>query len=178
MKKQILVGVESFEEIRESDFFYVDKSLFIKELMEKRGKVTLITRPRRFGKTLNMSMLKSFFDISRDSKDLFEGLAIAEHQDLCEKHMNKYPVIFLSMKNIEQDSYEDSIGRIKTIISAVFRQNSYIYKSDILDELQKEMFYSYSMRRSTEEELQYSLLFLTECLYTYHQKRVIVLMDE
>ena len=178
MKKQILVGVESFDEIREGDYFYIDKSLFVAELMEKRAKVTLITRPRRFGKTLNMSMLRSFFDICRESKGLFEGLAIAEHQDICDKYMNKYPVISLTLKNVEQATYEESIARLKTLISAVFGQNRHIYESDRLDERQKEMFHSYFMRRSTDEELQYSLYFLTECLYTYYQKRVIVLLDE
>ncbi|MCL2060957.1 MAG: AAA family ATPase, partial [Oscillospiraceae bacterium] len=178
MKKQIYIGAESFERIREDDCFYVDKTLFVKELLDNKCTATLITRPRRFGKTLNMSMLRSFFDISRDSKSKFEGLAITEHKDICDRHMNKYPVISLTLKNVEMATFEGSIEMIKTLISAVFRQNRYIYESDKLDEQQKEMFYSFFMRRSTAGELQYSLLFLTECLHAYHQKRVIVLLDE
>ena len=178
VKKQIYIGMESFEEIREGDYFYIDKTLFIKELFENRGKVTLITRPRRFGKTMNMSMLKSFFDIRSDSKPLFVGLAITEHQGILEKHQNKYPVISLTLKNVEFDTYEESVERIKTLISTIFGQNRFICESDRLDERQKEMFHSFFMRRSTNEELQGSLLFLTECLYAYHQKRVIVLIDE
>jgi len=178
VKKQILIGAESFERIRESDCFYIDKTLFIKELLEKRGMVTLITRPRRFGKTLNMSMLRSFFDINRESKGLFDSLAIAGHQEMCEKHMNKYPVIFLSMKNVDHETYEMSLEKIKTIVSAVFRQNRFLYESDRLDEQQKNAFYVLLNENATEVALQNSLLFLTECLYTYHKKRVIVLLDE
>jgi len=176
--KQILIGEESFEKIREGDFFYIDKTLFIKELLENRGAVTLITRPRRFGKTLNMSMLRYFFDINMDSKVLFEGLKIMEHKDIVEKHLNKYPVVFLTLKNVVLPTYKSSIERIKSLISGICRQNMYLYESDRLDEQQKELFYSLFLRKATEEELQFALLFLTECLYTYHKKRVIVLLDE
>ena len=178
MSKQIQVGLESFERIREDDYFYVDKTLFIKDLLEKRGVVTLITRPRRFGKTMNMSMLRSFFDINRDSRSLFEGLDIAEHQDICEKQMNKYPVIFFSMKNVEQDTYEMSIEKIKTLVSAIFSQCRYIYESGKLDERQNYIFHTLLNENSSEVALQNSLLFLTECLYEYYKKRVIVLLDE
>ena len=178
MKKQILLGTDSFEKIREGNYFYIDKSMFIKELLENRGEVTLITRPRRFGKTLNMSMLKSFFDIGKDSEALFEGLAIAGYQDICDKHRNKYPVVSLTLKNVELDTYRDAIARIKTLVSAIFEQNLSIYESGSLSQRQKEMFHTLYMRRSTEEELQYALFFLTECLYAYHKKRVIVLLDE
>ena len=140
MKKQILLGAESFERIREEDYFYIDKTLFIKELLENKGMVTLITRPRRFGKTLNLSMLKSFFDIGANSKALFEGLKIMEHQDICDKHRNKYPVVSLTLKNVDLDTYGDSLARIRTLVSAICRQNLYIYESDRLDEQQKEMF--------------------------------------
>jgi len=92
VKKRIYIGEESFERIREDDYFYIDKTLFIKELLENKSKVTLVTRPRRFGKTLNISMLRSFFDINRDRKGLFDGLAIAEHQYICENspHIAKF----------------------------------------------------------------------------------------
>ncbi|MCL2073896.1 MAG: AAA family ATPase, partial [Marinilabiliaceae bacterium] len=99
MKKQILTGAESFEKIIEGNYFYIDKTQFIKELLENKGEVTLITRPRRFGKTLNMNMLSYFFDINKDSKSLFNGLKIMEHKDIIEKHLNKHPTVFLTLKN-------------------------------------------------------------------------------
>ena len=178
MKKQILTGVESFEKIIEGNYFYIDKTLFVKELLLNKGDVTLITRPRRFGKTLNMSMLRYFFDINMDSRSLFDGLKIMEHKDIVEKYMNKYPVVFLTLKNVEQASYERSINRIKFIVSGIYRQNKYLYESDRLDEFTKKKFYRYCSEEATEEELQLALLFLSECLYTYHNKRVIVLLDE
>ena len=158
MKKQIFIGAESFERLREEDYFYVDKTLFIKELLESKGTVTLITRPRRFGKTLNMSMLKSFFDVRADSKDMFDGLEIANHRDICEKHQNQYPVISLTLKNAELDTFDKSIARIKNLVSAIYEQNRYLYESDKLSQRQKEVFHLFFMRKSTEEELQYSLL--------------------
>ena len=178
MKKQILTGAESFEKIIAGNYFYIDKTLFIKELLENNGEVTLITRPRRFGKTLNMSMLRHFFDINMDSAALFDGLKIMEHKDIVENYLNKLPVIFVSLKNVESNAYKSSIEKIKSLISAIYRQNRYLFESDRLDEQQKEIFYTVLSRKSTEEELQSALLFLTECLYTYHNKRVIVLLDE
>jgi len=178
VKKRIYIGAESFEKIREDEYFYIDKTLFIQELLEKKCEATLITRPRRFGKTLNMSMLRSFFDISRDSKGLFDGLAIAEHQEICEKHRNKYPVISLSLKSVEENTYQNAIENMADLVSSVFEENLRIYESDALNQRQKEIFYSLYMRKSTEVELKSSLKFLTSCLYAYHQKRAIVLLDE
>jgi hypothetical protein len=178
MKKQILIGEESFEKIIEGDFFYIDKTLFIKELLENRGTVTLVTRPRRFGKTLNMSMLKCFFDINMDNKALFDGLKIMEHKYIVEKRLNKYPVVFLTLKNVEEDTYKDAIENISELVSGIFRKNRYLYESDRLDERQKELFYSFFLCKATEVELKSALIFLTECLYTYHKKRVIILLDE
>jgi len=178
MKKQILIGTDSFEKIVEGNYFYVDKTLFIKELLENRGEVTLITRPRRFGKTLNMSMLRYFFDVNRDSKALFDGLKIMEHNDIIEKYLNKYPVIFLTLKNVEGENYDRAIEHINGLVSGIYRQNRYLFESDRLDEGQKELFNILSSRKAPEVELQSALKFLTECLYTYHKKRVIVLLDE
>ena len=186
MKKQILTGAESFEELVEGDYFYVDKTLFIKELLENRGKVTLITRPRRFGKTMNMSMLRSFFDVERptptftsmDSVALFNGLKIMEHKDIVEKHMNKYPVVFLTLKNVEFATYENSIKKIGALVSELFQENLYLCEDDKLNEFIKKDFYRYCSEEATEMELQSALRFLTTCLNTYHQKRVIILIDE
>ena len=187
MKKRILTGAESFEEIIEGDYFYIDKTLFIKELLENKGKVTLITRPRRFGKTMNMSMLEHFFALGtpskavaarEDGKSLFDGLKIMEHHDIIEKHMNKYPVVFLTLKNVEASSYESSVNKIKNLVSSIYRQNMYLYDSGALNELEKRDFYRYCAKEATDAELRLSLLFLTECLYAYHKKRAIVLIDE
>ena len=178
MKKQILIGAESFEKIIEGSYFYIDKTLFIKELLENRGDVTLITRPRRFGKTMNLDMLRSFFDITRDSKAFFKGLKIEEHQDIIEKHQNKYPVIFLTLKNISGNNFDNAIMSMNTLISFLYRQHKYLYESDLLDETQKELFYSILSRKPTFSDLEYSLRFLSDCLYTYHNKRVIILLDE
>ena len=113
MKKPILIGEDYFEKIVGGSYFHVNKTLFIKELLENRGEVSLITRPRRFGKMHNMSMLRYFFDVTMDSKALFDGLNVMEHKDIVEKHLNKYPVIFLSLKNVEGKSFESSINNPK-----------------------------------------------------------------
>jgi hypothetical protein len=178
MKKQILIGEDSFEKIVGGDFFYVDKSLFIKELLENRGAVTLITRPRRFGKTLNMSMLRYFFDVNMDSKALFEGLNITEHKDIVEKHQNKYPVIFLTLKDVAFDTFQNTIENIRGLISDIYQKNLCVCESERLNEFKKKKFYRYCSNEESIVELQSALLFLMDCLYTYHKKRVIVLLDE
>ena len=187
MRKQILTGVEFFEEVIEGDYFYIDKTLFIKELLENRGKVTLITRPRRFGKTMNMSMLRAFFSIGTPnqipsprecSKSLFDRLKIMEHEDIVEKHMNKYPVVFLTLKNVEFSAYKGAIEMISGLVASVYQQNLYICDGESLNEFKKKEFYRYCAKEATESELQYALSFLTECLQAYHGKRAIVLLDE
>ena len=178
MKQNILTGAESFEKLIEGEYFYIDKTLFIKELHENRGDVTLITRPRRFGKTLNLSMLRSFFDITKDSKTYFTGLKIVEHQEIVEKYMNNYPVIFLTLKDIHENSFEEAIEETRSLVSYIYRQNIYLYERDRLNDQQKKLYYSFLAGESTINDLKSSLKFFTECLYTYHKKRVIVLMDE
>ena len=178
MKKQILTGAESFEKIIEGNHFYIDKTLFIKELIENRGDVTLITRPRRFGKTLNLSMLAHFFDVRKDNKALFDGLKIMEHKDIVEKHMNRYPVVSLTLKNVELATFKDSMQKIMGLISAIFQENLYLCEGDSLNEFKRKKFFRYCSEEATEAELQSALEFLTSCLYAYHNKRVIVLLDE
>jgi len=178
MKKQILIGTDSFEKIIEGNYFYIDKTLFIKELLENRGAVTLLTRPRRFGKTMNMSMLRHFFDLNMDSKALFDGLKIMEHKDIVDRYLNQYPVVFLTLKNVEEATCENAIGSIKNLISEIYQQYLYLYESDKLNERQKRLFYSLFLGEAPELEIKSALKFLTECLYTYHKKRVIILLDE
>jgi len=178
MKKQILTGVDSFEKIIKGDFFYVDKTLFIKEILENRGEVTLITRPRRFGKTMNMSMLRCFFDVNTDSKVLFDGLKIMEQKDIVENYLNQNPVVFLTLKNVEEETYKDAIERMKELVSDIFQENLYLCENDCLNEFKKKQFYRHCAKESTEVELKSALKFLTSCLYAYHKKRAIVLLDE
>ncbi|MCL2065359.1 MAG: ATP-binding protein [Candidatus Cloacimonetes bacterium] len=178
MKQKILTGSESFEELIEDDYFFIDKTLFIKELLDNKGKITLITRPRRFGKTLNLSILRSFFDINKDSKAYFTGLKIMEHQEIFQKYMNQYPIIFLTIKDVNCNNFDEAIEETRSLVSYIYRQNKYIIESDRFDKQQKKRFNSYLTEESTINELKSSLKFLTDCLYTYHQKRVIVLMDE
>ena len=160
VKKQILIGADSFEKIVGGNYFYVDKTMFIKELLENRGEVTLITRPRRFGKTLNMSMLECFFDIRMDNKTLFDGLSIMEHKDIVEKHQNKYPVVFLTLKNVEEDTYKSAIENIRDLISELYKQHLYILEQNKLDETDKEKFLLYRSGKSTGSRLQSALKFL------------------
>ena len=178
MKKQIRIGLEFFDRIIEEDYFYIDKTLLIKELLENMGGATLITRPRRFGKTLNMSMMKCFFDASRDNRHLFEGLKIMEHEDIVEKHLGKYPVIFITLKDAEYSTFEGTIQKIEFLVSEIYQQNWYIYESDRLEETQKKRFYRYYAGESTEVELQNAIKFLMSCLHQYYGKKVIVLIDE
>ena len=178
VNKRIMVGIESFEKLIDGDYYYIDKTPFIKELLDSRGDVTLITRPRRFGKTLNMSMLKSFLDIGKDSRGLFDGLNIMEHADICDKYLNKYPVISMSLKNIELSTFRDSVDRLKILVSSVYRQYLYLCESAMLDEYQKRKFHRYCSEEATEAELHAALIFLTECLYSYYGIRAIVLLDE
>ena len=109
------VGIDSFEKIRRNNFYYIDKTKLIEQLVETGGEVTLFTRPRRFGKTLNMSMLKSFFEIGTD-ESLFDGLYISGNKELCDKYMGKYPVIFLSLKGAEGRSFDDARYMITELI--------------------------------------------------------------
>ena len=113
--KPLPVGIDDFEKIVTGDYFYVDKTLFIKDLLDMKGEVNLFTRPRRFGKTLNMSMLQSFFEIGCDGK-LFDGLAISEETALCEKYMGKFPVISISLKNVDGADYETSRALLCSLI--------------------------------------------------------------
>ena len=178
MKKQIYIGAESFERIMESNYFYIDKTLFIKELLEKKGMVTLITRPRRFGKTLNMSMLRSFFDIQKNSQPLFEGLAIMEHKDICDRHLNQYPVVSFTLKSVDDRTYDSALNSISNLVAEIYRENMYLLESSSLDEIEKKEFYDYRTKGVTESDLKSALLFLSSCLYAHHQKRVIILLDE
>lgn len=127
MKKKLPIGIDNFEKIRENDYYYVDKTGMIKDLIMSGSEVTLFTRPRRFGKSLNMSMLKSFFSIEcESSQKIFEGLKIADEEEICNKYMGKYPVIFLSMKEVSALEYTKARELIIFSINEVARSQSYL----------------------------------------------------
>ena len=135
------VGIENFEDIRKLGFYYIDKTKLIEQLLQNWGKVNLFTRPRRFGKTLNMSMLRTFFEIGMD-KSPFEGLYISKNKELCDEYMGKYPVIFLSLKGIDGLTFEEAIIRITTIIKNEARRHHYLKNSDKLIEEEIKQFQS------------------------------------
>lgn len=139
MRKKLPIGIDGFAKIRTNDFYYVDKTLFIKELLQNWGEVNLFTRPRRFGKTLNMSMLKCFFEIGRDPA-LFEGLKIAQEKDLCEKYMGKFPVISISLKSVDGLNYQTALTALKTVIGDEASRFDFLRTSDKLSENEKESY--------------------------------------
>ena len=127
MKKlNIPVGISDFEKIRNGGFYYIDKSGLITEILDEKAEVTLITRPRRFGKTLGMSMLESFFDIRKDSRKLFEGLEIAEHQALCDEWMNQYPTIFVSFRQVDGLDFTGAYDMLTMVIADLYNKHLYL----------------------------------------------------
>ncbi len=184
-KKKISTGVEDFKEIIDKNGYLVDKTLMIKELLESNAKVTLFTRPRRFGKTLNQSMIRRFLEdeITKDGKRidnryLFEGLAISRCGDDILKHQQQYPVIFLSLKSSKQDTYEDSLAMLRKEIANEFRRHEYVLNSDTIAEDQKEVYRDIMTRKAEPVEYRDALKFLSECLAEYHGKNTIILLDE
>lgn len=179
MQLNIPVGISDFEEIRQRGYYYIDKTALIRELLKTTAtKVTLITRPRRFGKTLGMSMLESFFDIRKESGALFEGLDIVQSADLCKEWMNQYPTIFLTFKNIDGLTFSNAYGQLKFEISELYKQHSYLLQSDRVSENDKELFQVLSGRTADEIEIQRSLQFLMKLMMLHYQKGVILLLDE
>ena len=174
-KKAVPVGVENFERIIKDGYYYVDKSLLIEKMLENRTPVTLFTRPRRFGKTLNMSMLKYFFDIEKkdENKTLFENLKISDSKYMSEQ--GKYPVIFISLKDLKADTWEMCRLEIKKVISKLYREFQYI--TEKMDEDDKEIYNSIKNRKN-DIDLNTSLELLSDFLCKYYGKKVIVLIDE
>ena len=179
IRYNIPIGISEFEKIRKNDYYYVDKTELIQALVKTEpAEITLFTRPRRFGKTLVMSMLASFFDIRRDSRDLFEGLKIAEDQKLCELWMNQWPVIFLSLKDAGGESFEDAYGLLQSIISQLYVEHAYLEKCAEIDESYKEIFARLKRRQGNKTDVQISLRILMRMMQIYYGKQVILLIDE
>lgn len=179
IRYNIPIGISEFEKIRKNDYYYVDKTELIRALVKTEpAEITLFTRPRRFGKTLVMSMLASFFDIRRDSRALFEGLKIAEDQKLCELWMNQWPVIFLSLKDAGGESFEDAYGLLQSIISQLYVEHAYLEKCAEIDESYKEIFARLKRRQGNKTDVQISLRILMRMMQIYYGKQVILLIDE
>ena len=169
------VGIENFEEIRQLGFYYIDKTRLIEQLLQGWGKVTLFTRPRRFGKTLNMSMLKSFFEIGTD-KTLFDGLYISDNKELCDDHMGKYPVIFLSLKGVEGLEFASAKRMLCTIIDREIDRHYYLKTSDVLTDEDRTLFTK--MLHGQDDNIEDSIRMLSKLLYKHYGQKVVILIDE
>ena len=169
------VGIENFEDIRRSGFYYIDKTMLIEQTLNNWSKVTLFTRPRRFGKTLGMSMLRSFFEIGTD-KSLFDGLYISQNKSLCDEHMGKYPVIFLTLKGVEGLTFADAKMMLKSILSTEMDRHYYLKTSEALTDEDKAYFVK--MLTGTDENINDSLRKLSQLLYKHYGKKVVILIDE
>ena len=176
------VGIDDFRKLRESHFYYVDKTRLIEQLLLNWSEVTLFTRPRRFGKTLNMSMLKSFFDIGTD-KALFDGLYISGNKELCDEYMGKYPVIFLSLKGVEGLTYEEAFEAFVRIMGKEVNRVSFLADSDKLTQIEREQYKGLTIIKNgrlafDKEKLISSLQLLSQLLYKHYGKKVVILIDE
>lgn len=176
------VGIDDFRKLRESHFYYVDKTRLIEQLLLNWSEVTLFTRPRRFGKTLNMSMLKSFFDIGTD-KALFDGLYISGNKELCDEYMGKYPVIFLSLKGVEGLTYEEAFEAFVRIMGKEVNRVSFLADSDKLTQIEREQYKGLTIIKNgrlafDKEKLISSLQLLSQLLYKHYGKKTVILIDE
>lgn len=176
------VGIDDFKKIRKGNFYYIDKTKLIEQLLDQWGEVNLFTRPRRFGKTLNMSMLQSFFEIGTD-KSLFDGLYISENTGICEKHMGQYPVIFLTLKSVEGLDFESARNQLSLLVGSEMKRLGFLLDSDKLDEEDKKIYSSMLEVRDgqyavKESALPSSLKTLSGLLFEHYGKNVIILIDE
>ena len=176
------VGIDDFRKLRESSFYYVDKTRLIEQLLLNWSEVTLFTRPRRFGKTLNMSMLKSFFEIGTD-KSLFDGLYISGNKELCDEYMGKYPVIFLSFKGVEGLTYDEAFDAFVRVIGKEISRVSFLADSDKLTMLEREQYKGLTIIEDgsfvfSKDKLISSLQLLSQLLYKHYGQKAVILIDE
>lgn len=182
-KARLPMGMENFGRIREEKFYYVDKTGMIKELLENMAYVNLFTRPRRFGKTLNMSMLKYFFEFGSDST-LFDGLAIAKEKQLCDKYMGKFPVVSISLKDVAGNNYEEAKQVMRSVMGDEALRFQFLEQSDSLSEIERQQYRALitlndkSEYMMSDEVLAKSLLTLSRCLQKHYGQKVIILVDE
>ncbi|MDO4387122.1 MAG: AAA family ATPase, partial [Clostridia bacterium] len=177
LTKKLPVGIDSFEKLRREDFYYVDKTRMIVDLMANWGEVNLFTRPRRFGKTLNMSMLKCFFEIGTD-KSLFDGLAVSKEKALCEKYMGKYPVVFVSLKDVDGLTFETAYQSLCQLLVAETTRLCFLQESDRLAANEKAFINRMLHEQYTEMDIRGSLKMLCSLLEKHYGQKPILLIDE
>ena len=176
---KIPVGISDFAKIRNYDYYYVDKTGLIADLLEKEtAEVTLITRPRRFGKTMGMSMLANFFDIRKDSKAIFEGLEIAKNSALCSEWMNQWPTLFLSFKKVDGLNFQDAYDMLTVVLANLYKKHMYLLESDKINPFDKEIITHIMSGDASVKEIKDSLALLTTTMQEYYGKPVILLIDE
>ena len=175
--KKLPVGIENFEKIRREDFYYIDKTGLIRDLLRDWGEVNLFTRPRRFGKTLNMSMLKCFFEIGTDAS-LFDGLAIAREKDLCEEYLGQYPVISLTLKGVDGLNFEAAYNALRSALRGEVARLRFLLESAAVNEADKQPLERFLHEQDTREDVLDSLKMLCALLYQHHGQKVILLIDE
>ncbi len=179
MKVNLPVGVSDFEEIRKGGYYYIDKSSLISELLETTAtKITLITRPRRFGKTMGMKMLADFFDIRKDSSVLFDGLEISRNPELCEKWMNQYPTVFFSLKDVSGLNFENAYEMLRGCLAYLFQKFSDLPESKAVNDYERTTFWHIANKEASVDEVKSSLFLLTRMLAEHYGKQVILLLDE
>ena len=185
MKKALPVGIEFYKQLIEKPYYYVDKTLIIKELLDGGGAVSLFTRPRRFGKTLTLTMLKTFFEDERDESGrkldnvhYFEGMKIMEAGEAYTRHMGKYPVIFLSLKSAKQPDFEMAYESLLDEITREYVRHQYVLTSSCLTEEYRGRYEAVMNRRADKISYAKALAFLSECLKRYHGRNTVILLDE
>ena len=175
----IPVGISDFERIRELNYYYVDKTGLIKTLLQgEMDQVTLITRPRRFGKTMAMNMVASFLDIRKDSKELFDGLEISKEKEICKNWMNQYPTLFLSLKDVDGTTFENAFNMLKFVISSLCSQNSYLETGENIRENEKDIFSRLRSQTASITDIKGSIVTIMNMMQSYYEKPVILLIDE
>ena len=178
-KKTLPLGYEDFKEVIDEQLYFVDKTMFIRDIIRNKSKNNLITRPRRFGKTLNLSMLKYFFDITeKENAYLFDGLKVSEYYDELGRYRNTHPVISLSMKCAKQPSFRNAVYNLCVEIRSQFRRHKYILKSDTVDMYDKNDFETMLSAEPDALKFNESIKLLSSCLYQYYGTKVIILIDE
>ena len=174
----IPVGISNFEKIRNNGFYYVDKTGLIEELLKTEAEVTLITRPRRFGKTLGMSKLESFFDIRKNSRKLFEGLEIARQSELCSKWMNQYPTVSVSFRQVDGLNFTSAYDMLTMVFADLYNKHLYLLEDSHVTEFQKKTFTNIAHGCGSEKEVKSSLVLLTTMMQQHYGKAVVLLIDE
>lgn len=175
---KLAIGIDDFKKVIEEDYLFVDKSLFIKDILDDSSEVILITRPRRFGKTLNMSMLKYYLDIREDYSPLFPGLLIDQHQEEYHQHRNAHPVIFLSLKRVKLEGFEKNYAAIQSLIKDLYLEHKYLLKSNHLEPSEKKVYQQLIDREASEVDLQDALAKLSVFLHRHHGMKAVILIDE